>query len=88
MNPNNQEAYNNKGFSLYSLDKFGEAIKCYDKVIELNPNYSAMYGNKAGILCKINKYEEALKCYVKASELDPENKYYQSAISSLRYYKK
>lgn len=34
MDPNNFEAYFEKGYSLYDLKKYEESISCFNKVIE------------------------------------------------------
>ncbi len=36
INPPNSIAWNNKGLTLSSLGKYNEAIKAYDKAIEIN----------------------------------------------------
>jgi len=56
-NPGNAEAWLSKAQALDSLGRSDEAIKAYDKVIELNPEKSDLAGiaweNKAGILMKL-----------------------------------
>ncbi len=52
--------------------KFEEAIKYFNRAIEINPNlYHTWYekGNSLGILGEI---DEAIECYDKAIELKPE----------------
>ncbi|MEI0490771.1 tetratricopeptide repeat protein, partial [Brachyspira pulli] len=39
-------AYNNRGNAKYNLEQYKEAIKDFDKAIELNPNYSNAYYNR------------------------------------------
>ncbi len=46
MNPNYTDAYYNKGNTLVNLGRFEEAIKCYNKSIELNPNDSDALENR------------------------------------------
>ena len=51
---------------LKKLNKYDEAIKCYDKVIKLDANYSLAYYYKGNSLDSLSKYEEAIKCYNRA----------------------
>jgi len=53
------------------LNKYEEAIQCYDKAIELDPNYADAWNNKGLAFDSLDKHEEALKLYEKAIELDP-----------------
>ena len=39
INPNLQNAYNNKGIALTKLNKFSESILDYDKAIAINKNF-------------------------------------------------
>ncbi len=63
--------YSAKGSPLSDKEEYDEAIKCYDKAIELDPKYSNAYNNKGWTLFKKEEYDEAIKCYDKAIELDP-----------------
>ena len=60
-----------KGSELISSEKYNEAIKAYDKAIEINPHDSLAWYNKGLALDKLNKHEEAMKAYDKAIEIDP-----------------
>ena len=63
----------NKGLALDNLDKSDEAIKAYDKAIEINPQYSDAWNNKGIALDNLNKSDEAIKAYDKAIEINPHN---------------
>ena len=56
-----------------SSEKYNEAIKAYDKAIEINPQDSDVWYKKGNILNKLGKYNEAIKAYEKAIEIDPHN---------------
>jgi curved DNA-binding protein CbpA len=71
FDPNDAWGWRNKGGALYFLEKYDEAIKCYDKAIEIDPNNSVVWNNKGLALSFLEKYDEAIKCYDKAIEIDP-----------------
>ena len=61
----------NKGWDLGRLGKYEEAIKSYDKAIEIDPNHEAAWYNKGVALGELGKHEESIKCYDRAIEIDP-----------------
>ena len=72
MNPEEAGAWYNKGLALYDMGKYEEAIKAYDKAIEINPEEAGAWYNKGLALYDMGKYEEAIKAYDKAIEINPE----------------
>ena len=63
----------NKGVSLDNLGRYEEAIRCYEKALELDPSDDAAWHNKGGSLHHLGLYEEAIICFDKALELDAHN---------------
>jgi curved DNA-binding protein CbpA len=63
--------WRNKGGALYFLGKYNEAIKCYDKAIEIDPNNPVVWNNKGLALNSLGKYDEAITSYDKAIGIDP-----------------
>ena len=63
-------AWYNKGNSLDSLEKYEEAIACYDEAIKLNPEDSDVRYGKGYTLKKLGIDEEAEQCFAKAKELE------------------
>jgi len=57
-----------KGELYQKLDKLEEALKCYDRVIELQPNYIRALLNKARIYERQGDLEKAVEYYNKAVE--------------------
>ncbi len=62
--------WNDKGKSLRVLNKYQEAIACYDRAIELQPAYARAWFNKGNALRDSGKPEEALICYSRAIALE------------------
>lgn len=71
INPQNADAYNNKGLSLYYSGNHMEAIECYDKALEINPQNADAYYNKGLSLSSIGNNAKAIECYDKAIEINP-----------------
>ena len=55
-----------------NLNKYDEAIRAFDKAIEINPNDSDAWNEKGIALGKL-KYDEAIKAYDKAIEINPQD---------------
>ena len=66
-------AYNNRGISKYKLEQYREAIKDFNKAIELNPDYSNAYSNRGISKQKLEQYRGAIKDYNKSIELNNNN---------------
>jgi tetratricopeptide (TPR) repeat protein len=73
MNP---EYWNNKGNEELRNKKPQEALKCFDKAIELEPKLGKYHNNKGRALYNLEKYKEALKCFDEAIELNPDNPWF------------
>jgi tetratricopeptide (TPR) repeat protein len=53
------------------LEKYKDAIDCFDKAIELSPSEPSYYTDKGGALYELKKYDESIIFYEKAIELSP-----------------
>jgi tetratricopeptide (TPR) repeat protein len=62
-----------RGVNLFYKGQYEEALKTFDKVIELKPDDADAWSNKGAALGKLDQYEEALKAYDKAIELKPDD---------------
>jgi len=82
--PKNVTAWYSKGYAFYKWGKasknssnYAEAIRSFDKVIELNQSFAGAYPNrnawalKGDALFALNRTEDALQSYKKAVELNP-----------------
>ncbi len=64
--------WNNKGFSLNSLGRYEEAIRCYDRALAIDPRYANAWINKGAALWKLGCYDEAIGCYDRALDIEPQ----------------
>ncbi len=62
-----------RGRALRNSKKYEEAIKAFDKVIEINPKNSLAWDDKGDLLERLGKYNEAMKVYDKAIEIYPQD---------------
>ena len=69
----NAETLNNIGVALYDQGKYDEAVKAFDKAIEINPQYEAAWVGKGTTLGSQGKYDEAVaKAFDRAIEINPQ----------------
>jgi tetratricopeptide (TPR) repeat protein len=58
MNPyqkENAKIWNDMGVDLYAQGKYDEALKCYDKAIELDPQFSLAWNNRDAAVFALNQ---------------------------------
>jgi tetratricopeptide (TPR) repeat protein len=74
---NKRDMLRKGGDNLFIQGKYEEAIKCYDKALELDDKHTdgLTWNNKGMAFNNLGKYEEAIKCYDKMLEINPEDKY-------------
>ncbi|CAD8055916.1 unnamed protein product [Paramecium primaurelia] len=63
----------NEGVALYNLNKYQDAIECYDKAISINPNDDITWTNKGFALNNLNKYKDAIESFDKAISINPKD---------------
>ena len=80
QNPNDYEAYTERGTAYFVkglLSKtpayYERAIQDYSKAIQINPNYAAAYNNRGRVCLELNQYELAIQDTSKAIQLDPKS---------------
>ena len=81
-NPNDADAYYNRGYYKSKLEDYKGAIADYDKVIEIDPNDAEAYENRSVIKSKLLDYKGALNDIKKSIEINPENAqhYWNSSV--------
>jgi tetratricopeptide (TPR) repeat protein len=60
-----------EGNTLYSLQRYDEAIRAFDQAIRLDPNYASAHYNKGNSLGNLQRYDEAIRAFDQAIRLDP-----------------
>ena len=68
------------GVALISENRYEEAIKYYDKILEVNPDHVKALSNKGISLAWLQEWSEAEELIFRAVELEPENKLAQSTM--------
>ncbi|KZX16290.1 tetratricopeptide repeat protein [Methanobrevibacter filiformis] len=69
--PNSPKAWDNKGVAFGTIEKYDEALNCFNNAIKLNPDYFDANFNKAINYHNMNKYKHALKGWNKCLKLKP-----------------
>lgn len=76
-----------EGVDLYGKGKYTEAIKNYEKALEIDPNFPEVYLGLGHAYEKQGKLDEAIKFVKKAVELAPEDPMTHMSLSMM-YQKK
>ncbi len=71
-NPNDSNAYNNRGIIWKNKEEYDKAIEDYTKAIALDNEDIMYYNNRAEAYFANKNYKEAVNDYNKVLELDPE----------------
>jgi tetratricopeptide (TPR) repeat protein len=90
LNPDNAEAYYNRGCLYHDLIQIDLAIKDLSKAIELNPKYAEAYYHRGNTYSDNQQFDLAIKDFSKAIELNPNNSeaYYRRGILNYGVYKR
>ncbi len=73
INPNNSDAFYNRGNAFSKIQDFERAILSFDNSISLNKNNPEAYNNKGSALLELNNFDEALNNFNKALGINPNN---------------
>lgn len=63
----------NDGSILLKTGRLEEAVKCFERAIELDPNDTTSLNNCVAALVRLGRYKEALRCVDKILQLEPNN---------------
>jgi tetratricopeptide (TPR) repeat protein len=74
IDPQYQQALNDKGMDFYNLGSYQEALDAFDKALKNNPLDKLLWYNKGSALGNLGRYQEAISAYDKALKIDPQFK--------------
>jgi tetratricopeptide (TPR) repeat protein len=60
-----------KGLTHAKIEDYEEAIKCFDKAVQIDPNNVLAWISKANALIEYGDEKEARKCLDTAKKIDP-----------------
>ena len=72
------EEYYKKGLSHAKIEDYEEAIRYFDKAVQLDPSNALAWISKANALIEYGNDEEARKCLERAKKLDPKYDFNQT----------
>lgn len=75
MNDDENEAVvlKDKGIQLINNKQYKEALKAFNKTIDLKPDYYEVWFQKGVVLFELHLLQESLKALEKALEIEPNN---------------
>lgn len=62
-----------EGNLLLCMERYEEALVCYDKILEISPSSKRAAGYKGLALFKLKRHAEASQCYERALESERRN---------------
>jgi len=71
IDPNDINAWNDKGVTLYKLAKDNEAMQCFDKALNIDPNNIRALKYKGILHSQSGRHAQAIQCYDKILNINP-----------------
>ena len=69
--PDSADAWSNRGVTLKTLERWGEALESYDRALVAEPDHVDALINRGHALLKLGRFEEALASCDKALAINP-----------------
>ena len=70
-NPDDTNAWYNRGVALLHLERFSEALDAFDRALKLDPGMPDTWNNRGVALARLGRHEDAMESYNRALLLDP-----------------
>ena len=70
-NPDDKNAWYNRGVALLHMEHFSEAVDAYDHALKFDPDMPDTWNNRGVALSRLGRHEEAMESYNRALLLDP-----------------
>ena len=83
LSPKDFAILNACGLCLARLERFEEALQCYEQTLALRPEYSQAWFNRAYVLERLGETAKAADSYAKAVELMPEHAMAWASMAAL-----
>ena len=77
------EALKEKGNALFKEKRYEDAIKFYEKALDMNPTAEVLFSNKGTCKKCLKEYKDAINDYKKALELNPKNTKNMNRLASV-----
>lgn len=71
LDPNNVDAYNNRGVAYYYKGQYDRAIEDFNNAIAINPNFANPYNDRGNVYFHYGQYDRAIEDFNKAVAIDP-----------------
>lgn len=84
LQPTFAEAYFNRSFVLYKLERYDDSLRDLDRVIALAPELAAAYFNRSFVLLQKGLVARAIADVDKAVQLEPGNRNYRQQLEELQ----
>jgi predicted O-linked N-acetylglucosamine transferase (SPINDLY family) len=68
--PDDASAWHNHGHAMLALQRYTEAVTCYERSLALDPGKANAWCSQANALSELSRLDEALACYERALTLD------------------
>jgi tetratricopeptide (TPR) repeat protein len=72
---NDEKLWYNRGFALFRLGNYQDALTAYDKVLEINNASLPALNNKGDTYFAMGRYQDAIDAYSRANALEPNDSY-------------
>ncbi|MDZ4870402.1 MAG: tetratricopeptide repeat protein [Alphaproteobacteria bacterium] len=73
LDPQNWEAWNNRGILLDKVERYEDALKSYDRALALAPNDGNVLHNRGAVLLCLSRFDEALPLFEHLIATDPDH---------------
>jgi tetratricopeptide (TPR) repeat protein len=77
------EALKEKGNALFKEKRYEDAIKFYEKALDINSSQEVLYSNKGTCKKCLKEYKDAINDYKKALEINPKNTKNMNRLASV-----
>lgn len=85
--PDDFEAYHNRGVAWFYKGEYDKAIADYTHALEVNPNRAETYHNRGGAWFYKSRYDQAISDYTRGLEISPDDSEAYNNRGAVWYYK-